>query len=53
MAYKSDCFIEICNTHAINFGSETYFFSRFTFKLHLHEMRLFDYYEYNDQEIWW
>ena len=35
MAYTSDCFIEICNTHTITFGYQTHFFSQLTFELHL------------------
>ena len=35
MAYISDCLMEICNTHTINFSYQTHFFSQFTFKLHL------------------
>ena len=35
MAYISDFLIEICNTHTMIFGYQTYFFSQFTFKLHL------------------
>ena len=35
MAYISDCFIEICNTHTITFVYQTHFFSQFTFELHL------------------
>ena len=33
MADVSDCFNEICNTHAIIFGYQTHVFSQFTFKL--------------------
>ena len=34
-SYKSDCLIEISNTHTIFFGYQTHFFSQFTFKLQL------------------
>ena len=35
MAHKSDCMIEICNTHTITLGYQRRFLSHFTFKLHL------------------
>ena len=35
MAYISDCYIEICNTHTITFGYQTHVFSQFTLELHL------------------
>ena len=35
MAHKSDCMIEICNTHTITRSYQRRFLSKFTFKLHL------------------
>ena len=35
MAYISDCYIEICNTHTITFGYQTHVFSQFTLESHL------------------
>ena len=35
MVYRSDCLIDICNTHTTGFGYPTHFSSQFSFRLHL------------------